>query len=113
MPSGTRSHDVEQLTEIIRLRFEHLREVFELRDGQTALLQKLMDERLRDMNNLRSENREMQKEMVSKDEYNSRHQRVVEQMENVWKFIYIGLGAGVIIQMLIGALILYFLRKGQ
>jgi hypothetical protein len=102
--------DVEHVREIIQVRFKALRIESRLRDQQAKLMRELMDVRLHDMNALRNETREIQKQSVGRDEYKSEHQRIIDQVSQVWKFIYIGIGAGVILQMLIGSMIVYFLR---
>jgi len=105
------SRGVTQLKELVQLRFSGLDREAELRDKHTELLQRLMESKLSEMNQLRNENREMQKDLLSRNEYQSAHQRLMEQVAALWKFIYIGVGAGIIIQLVVGAMIVYFLSR--
>ena len=101
----------KHLRELTEQRFYSLDREAALRDKHTELLQRLMESKLAEMNQLRAENREMQKDLLTRTEYNGAHSRLTEQVSAVWKFIYIGLGAGIIIQLVVGAMIVYFLSK--
>src|SRR5579863_7890299 len=100
----------EQFSQM-RLRFKFLDREQKLRDRHTKLLQRLMEDKLSEMSGLRNENREMQKEMLTRSEYKSAHESLMRDVASTQKFVWIGMGAFVIIQILVVALLGYFLRK--
>jgi hypothetical protein len=102
--------DVAALHEMMVERFNCLDRELALREKYTDTLRELMNSRLVEMNNLRDENKEMQKTFLSRAEYSIANQRLVDRSDDLSRLVYIGLGVVLAVNILFNAFLVYFVK---
>jgi hypothetical protein len=70
-----------------------------------------MERRLDSMNEFRNQLKDQELTYLRKTEYNLNHQNITDKIENLSRIVWIGLGIWLVLQIILGAVIIFLFKK--